>query len=165
MTPRAAREIISRVEGEVEKLAYEASLRALDKQEDVVRELRSRTGILLAVASLAISVLGAPAAVARAPLAFAALLAFAVAAVASVVVLLPAPRLVFALSGPYVYERLFSLRGDEREAHRRLAYELAEFWRENDRRIGSMVRAYRIAASALVVEIAVLLAASGGRLR
>ena len=34
--------------GEFEKLAYEAALRGLDKQEALLEELRSRTGVLLA---------------------------------------------------------------------------------------------------------------------
>ena len=43
---------------ELAKLAYDAALRALDKQEETVRELRARTGILLAISSFAISLLG-----------------------------------------------------------------------------------------------------------
>jgi hypothetical protein len=41
-----------------ERLAFEAAQRALDKQERLLEELRSRTGLLLAVASLAASFLG-----------------------------------------------------------------------------------------------------------
>ena len=41
-----------------ERLAYEAAQRALDKQERLIDELRSRTGLLLAAASLAASFLG-----------------------------------------------------------------------------------------------------------
>jgi hypothetical protein len=36
-----------------ERLAYEAALQALDKQERLIDELRNRTGLLLAAASLA----------------------------------------------------------------------------------------------------------------
>src|SRR5437870_1509368 len=45
---------------EFERLAYETALRGLDKQEELLRELRSRTGVLLAAASLAASFLKAP---------------------------------------------------------------------------------------------------------
>jgi hypothetical protein len=38
--------------GEFEKLAYEAALRGLDKQENLLEELRTRTGVLLAASSL-----------------------------------------------------------------------------------------------------------------
>ena len=41
-----------------ERLAYEAAQRALDKQERLLEELRGRTGLLLAAASLAASFLG-----------------------------------------------------------------------------------------------------------
>jgi hypothetical protein len=41
-----------------ERLACEAAQRALDKQERLVDELRSRTGLLLDAASLAASFLG-----------------------------------------------------------------------------------------------------------
>jgi hypothetical protein len=40
------------------RLAYEASLRSLDKQEELLGELRSRTGLLLAASSVAASFLG-----------------------------------------------------------------------------------------------------------
>jgi hypothetical protein len=42
----------------LERLAYEAAQRALDKQERLLDELRNRTGLLLAAASLAASFLG-----------------------------------------------------------------------------------------------------------
>jgi hypothetical protein len=41
--------------GEFEKLAYEAALRGLDKQEGLLEQLRTRTGVLLAASSLAAS--------------------------------------------------------------------------------------------------------------
>jgi hypothetical protein len=46
---------------DLSRLAYEASLRSLDKQEELLGELRSRTGLLLAASSLAASFLGRPA--------------------------------------------------------------------------------------------------------
>lgn len=44
--------------GEFEKLAYEAALRSLDKQERLLEEMRARTGVLLAASSVAITLLG-----------------------------------------------------------------------------------------------------------
>jgi hypothetical protein len=46
--------------GTLAELAYDASLRRLDKQEQLLEELRARTGLLLAAASLAASFLGRP---------------------------------------------------------------------------------------------------------
>lgn len=50
---------LTTMSGELEQLAYEVSLRALQRQEEVVEELRSRTGTLLAASSLSASFLGA----------------------------------------------------------------------------------------------------------
>jgi lipid-binding SYLF domain-containing protein len=46
----------------IAEAAYELALRAIDQQERRLNELRSRTGTLIAAASVAASFLGAPAA-------------------------------------------------------------------------------------------------------
>jgi hypothetical protein len=46
------------VPADLEKLAYDSALRALDKQERLVEELRARAGVVLAASSLAVSFLG-----------------------------------------------------------------------------------------------------------
>lgn len=43
----------------LENIAFASAERALDKQEKLLEELRARTGVLLAAASLAASFLGA----------------------------------------------------------------------------------------------------------
>jgi len=148
------------VGGDLERLAYEAALRALDKQEGLLEELRARTGILLAASSLAASFLGRdafqdPGSTAVAILALA---AFVVSVAASVYILMPKRELLFSQSGPALYEGLYSVRDDAPEIHRRLAYELYRFWESNDQRMRNLFRAYRIAAGALVVEILLLVA-------
>jgi hypothetical protein len=92
--------------GEFEKLAYEAALRGLDKQEGLLEELRSRTGVLLAASSLAASFLGQRAFQNPSPrgLAIAALVAFVVSIAASVFILLPKKNLIFAEAGAGLYE-------------------------------------------------------------
>jgi hypothetical protein len=52
--------------GSLEEIAYESSLRSLDRQEALVDELRARTGLLLAVSSVAAS-LGGRATLSSAP--------------------------------------------------------------------------------------------------
>jgi hypothetical protein len=42
----------------LEQIAYESSLRTLDRQEALIDELRARTGLLLAAASIATSLAG-----------------------------------------------------------------------------------------------------------
>jgi hypothetical protein len=144
-----------------ERLAYEAAQRALDKQERLIDELRSRTGLLLAAASLAASFLGREA-FAEDPndgLAILALAAFLVAVAASVYVLLPkAGKFVFALVGAGLYEGLYEVKNDLAEVYRRLAYDLDRFWDENDVELQKLFRAFRLAALALSAEIVVLIA-------
>jgi hypothetical protein len=107
-----------------ERLAYEAAQRALDKQERLLEELRSRTGLLLAAASLAASFLGREA-FAEDPkrgLAVLAVVAFLLAVAASVYILLPKrDKFVFALVGAGLYEGLYGVRHDLAEVYRRLA--------------------------------------------
>jgi hypothetical protein len=69
-----------------ERLAFEAALRGLEKQERLLEELRARTGVLLAASSLAASFLGQQAFQdpESAGLAVVALAAFVVSIVASV---------------------------------------------------------------------------------
>jgi hypothetical protein len=77
--------------GEFEKLAHDAALRGLDKQEGLLEELRSRTGVLLAASSLAASFLGQQAFRHPSPraLVIVALATFVISIGASVFILLP----------------------------------------------------------------------------
>lgn len=144
-----------------ERLAYEAALRALDKQERLIDELRSRTGLLLAAASLAASFLGREAFAGhpKRGLAILALVAFLLAVGASVYVLLPKTgKFVFAMVGAGLYEGLYELRDDLGEVYRRLAYDLDRFWDENDVELQKLFRAFRLAALGLSAEIVILIA-------
>ena len=144
------------MDAEFERLAYETALRGLDKQEELLGELRSRTGVLLAAASLAASFLGTDAfqdpssVVLVAPLA---LVAFITSIGASVYILTPKEDLTFSQAGSALYEGLFAYREDLAEVYRRLAYDLDRFWDSNDARMARLFLAFRIAAVALVLEI------------
>lgn len=144
-----------------ERLAYEAALRALDKQERLIDELRSRTGLLLAAASLAASFLGREAFAGhpKRGLAILALVAFLLAVGASVYVLLPkSGKFIFAMVGAGLYEGLYELRDDLGEVYRRLAYDLDRFWDDNDVELQKLFRAFRLAALGLSAEIVILIA-------
>ena len=144
-----------------ERLAYEAAQRALDKQERLLEELRSRTGLLLAAASLAASFLGGEAFAGTPPrgLATLALSAFLVAVGASVYILLPTrDEFVFGLVGARLYEALYSVRTDLPEVYRRLAYTLDRVWADNDRKIQTLFRAFRLGAAGLSTEVLALIA-------
>jgi len=147
------------------EIAYEASQRALDKQERLLDEIRSRTGLLLAAASLAASFLGRPALKGE-PAAFAvlALIAFALSLATSIYVLLPKEDLVFSLIGSNLYERLYEFRTDIPEVHRRLAYDLDRFWDANDRAMQRVLWGFRISATSLALEIVLLLLGATGTL-
>lgn len=149
--------------GDFEKLAYEAALRGLDKQERLLEELRTRTGVLLAASSLAASFLGQQAFQDPSPrgLAIMALAAFVVSIATSVFILLPKKNLIFAEAGAGLYEGLYAVREDMPEVYRRLAYDLDRFWELNDQRINWLTRAYTVAAGALVIEILSLAALLG----
>lgn len=144
-------------------IAFDAALRSLDKQERVLEELRSRTGVLLAASSLAVAFLGRPALdEARDLLAALALVSFGISIAASVYVLLPKSSFYFALSGRYVFENLYEWREDTGEVQRRLVYDMQRFWDGNDAVMRRLLLAFRVAAAALAVEVVFLLAAIGG---
>lgn len=91
------------VPGELARLAYEASLRRLDKQEQSLAEIRAR-GMILAASSLGASFLGRPALDAEPiELVLLALLAFGVSVGSGLYVLLPKRELVFSLIGSRTY--------------------------------------------------------------
>jgi hypothetical protein len=150
----------------LEELAYEASLRAPEKQERVLDELRARTGMLLAASSLAASFLGGRTIDGGRPaIVVAALVAFAVSVLGCVFVLVPRPyAFTFALDGASVFEEFYDLRHNPHEVLRRLAYNLRAFWDANDTRIQPLFLAFRLASVALVAEIVLFLLSVGGTL-
>lgn len=162
--PTAAQPTVHLVAAEFERLAFEAALRGLEKQERLLEELRARTGVLLAASSLAASFLGQRAFQEPHPgeLAVVALAAFVVSIVASVYILLPKSALIFSESGTGLYEGLYEVRDDIPEVYRRLAYDLERFWDSNDPKLRWLTRTYGLAAVALVAEILCLAALLSG---
>jgi hypothetical protein len=157
---------IARVDNGLARLAYEESVRSLDKQERLLEELRARTGLLLAASSLAISFVGRPAFQEAATVVVVlGLVAFAISIAASVYVLLPKPaKFVFSLEGSAVFEELYEFRDEMPEVYRRLTYDLDRFWDENDEVMTRLFRWFGIAAAALAAEIVVLLTSLSGTL-
>jgi hypothetical protein len=89
------------VASHLEELAHDLSRHALTHQEALLDELRARTGTLLAASSLVASFLGARA-LDRDGISWVAILAltsFAASVFACVYVLLPKPKLIFAVRG------------------------------------------------------------------
>ena len=66
---------------------------------------------------------------------------------------MPKENLYFSEAGAGLYEGLYAIREDIAEVYRRLAYQLDRFWDSNDEIIAKLSRTYKVAASALVIEI------------
>jgi hypothetical protein len=139
-----------------EEVAYEAAQRALELQSDAFKELRARTGTLLAAASLAASFLGGQAirAAGLGPLSIIGLLAFLATVIPCLYLLLPEQKLHFGLEGGPLYERLYR-DGVEApaEVHRVVAYWLDDVFRANLPRLHHLFRVYTAAAAALGLEV------------
>jgi len=151
---------------EFERLAYEEALRALDKQERLLEELRARTGVLLGASALAASFLGPSALLDPNPrsLSISALAAFVVTLAASVFVLLPKKNLVFSASGPGIYKSFYEIREEMADVYRHLVYDLQGHWDSNNREMLWLSRAFTLASAALVAEVLSLAFLLGGRL-
>jgi hypothetical protein len=154
------------VDNSLEQLAFDASMRSLDKQERLLEELRARTGLLLAASSLAVSFVGRPVFQdADTVVLVLGLVAFAISIAASVYVLLPKPaKFVFSLEGSAVYEELYEFQEDMPEVYRRLTYDLDRFWEENDEVLTRLLRWFQVAAAALAAEVILLLLSLSGTL-
>jgi hypothetical protein len=139
-------------------------VRALDKQERLVEELRARAGVVLAASSVAISFLGGrgfggPGSIAAAALA---LSSFVVSVSGAVFVLLPWHDVRFALSASDVIENLIEFRDDPGELFRRAADALDRLWERNDTGVYRLGRALSVAVAALGVEVIALAGLLGG---
>lgn len=142
---------MARLEQEAHRLAEEA----LERQQRDLAELRARAGTLFTVSVLVASFLGAqffPKDGLGLWVALA-LIAFGVSIGSCIYVLLPKDALVFALDGPKAYEALYEFRYDANEIHRRLAYWLRLYRKNNHQVLERASRAFEIASFALVSEI------------
>jgi hypothetical protein len=145
------------VAGRLEELAYSLSLRALAQQENVVEELRARTGALLTAAAVVTSFLGARA-LDRPNDHWLALVGLGLAILSillAVYVLAPKSDLDFALSGPAVYEHFATEDAELAEVHRTLTYWNQDAWESNQGVIDGLVAAFRWACLALVLAVAI----------
>jgi hypothetical protein len=96
-------------DGPIERLAYEAALRAMQDQSAELNQLRAQTGTLLAAGSITASFLGAQTLSKSGELGTfggTALVAFVLSTLAAIYVLLPKAGLVFSLNAPVLYEGL-----------------------------------------------------------
>jgi hypothetical protein len=138
------------VEETLERLAFDLSVRALERQERVVEELRARAGTLLAAGAFVASLLGIRASGLL-------LVAGVVSALATmcvcVSILLPNRRLVFTGSGTAFFEHFTRLAADMRETHRALAYWQAARWEANQRIVMRLTARFEVASACLLFAI------------
>ena len=135
-------------------LAYEAALRTLDQQRDNLEQIRIRTGVLLAAASLSASFLGSKAfdRHANAIVTCFALAALVLTLLFGILVLTLDENLAFSLSGPTLHTYLRSV-GDRADQHRRLAHLLDAVWERNKPSMERLDFRFQIAAAALATQI------------
>jgi hypothetical protein len=143
------------MKGELERLVFELSIRALERQERLIEELRARTGTLLTAAALVTSLLGTRA-LSRSDHGFLAFLGVAAAVgtiAASVYILIPKRALEFTTSGSALYEHFASTGASLDEAHRTLAYWNDDAWDTNQGIINRLTAMFTRACASLATAI------------
>lgn len=146
-------------------LAYEASLRALDQQQRDLVEMRSRTGILIATASLSASFLGTWALDRDASVVWTiiALTGLVLTLIAGTVVLAPRKGLAFSVAGSAIHAELSALE-DLTQQHLALVAWLEDLWTRNTVAADAMNVWFQLAAGALIAQILAWAVAISGTL-
>jgi hypothetical protein len=140
--------------GGLENLAYQLSLKALERQDRVLDELRARTGTMLAATSIAASFLGGQAAGANSGvLTVLAVGMFVVSIAALTYVLLPKSNLIFSLRGSVLFEEEFEEAVELAETYRRLAYWLERYHDANQLVVDRLFGYFRVATVAVLLQV------------
>lgn len=135
-------------------MALDLALRAIDRQEKRLDEIRGRGGTLVAAASIAASVLGAQAARSGTlePLGALAIVAYVACVLATLYVLLP-HSLVLEFRGSVLFELAEQVDATAEEATRTAAAWIEEFHEENRDQLAKLSRWYSVAVVAAGIEI------------
>jgi hypothetical protein len=142
-----------------EELAYAESVRALDHQARALDELRSRTGLLLAAASIVASFLGAQALDGSDldALASLGLLAFLAVIALSIPILMPRSEWLFAMSAKVLFTHPdwveIERAGGVTAMQRHLAEAMEVNWDANKLKLDLLFRRFTFAAGALGAEV------------
>jgi hypothetical protein len=140
-------------------LAFAESVRNLESQSRTLDELRTRTGVLLAAATISASFLGATALGGRAGgftfWSACALIVFAWVIAMTMIVLWPTDGWTFTTSAKVMVD---SYVDDEKlpqtidDMHRYLALDNQEYWEENDEKLRNQFSAFRWACLGVGLE-------------
>lgn len=135
-------------------VALDLALKAIDRQEKRLDELRGRGGTLVAAASIAASVLGAQASRSGSlePLAALAIVAYLGCVLATLYVLLP-HSLVLEFRGSVLFELAEEADASSEEATRAAAMWIEEFHEQNRDQLAQLSRWYSAAVIAVGIEI------------
>ena len=136
------------------RLAYEASLRALDQQRRSLEEIRSRTGVLLAAASVSASFLGSKAFERHADVIVtcSALAALVLTLLLGILTLTLDEDLAFGLSGSLLHTSLLHIHGRAGQ-YRYLADWLTAAWNHNQALVNRLNVRFRVMSGALATQI------------
>ena len=143
--------------GGLENLAYQLSLKALERQDRVLDELRARTGTMLAassIAAIAASFLGGQAAGADSGVLTVLAVGMFVASIAALTyILLPKGNLIFSVRGSVLFEEEFEEAVALAETYRRLAYWLEGYHEANQVIVERLFLYFRVATLAVLLQV------------
>lgn len=144
------------------ELAYREAVRALDHQRATVTELRNRAGILLATASIVISLLGEGAFRGMQSLAWVAIVCFALLSICLLAIVWPHADWSFDTDPQKLLsEHLSTATPNATALSSDLVVHLAMHRRANGLQIARMTRAFRVGACLLAIQIVLTIVAVG----
>jgi hypothetical protein len=148
------------------KLILDEAVRGLDTQSETLNELRNRTGVLIAAATIATALLGATA-LQRHPVTYgvnlAAMFVFGVVISCCVCVLWPSDKWAFVYSAKTLDETYFERRVDPTQACRSMALGHAKHRDSNKRKLKWRFGFFRVSCAALTADVVLWLVSIGVR--
>jgi hypothetical protein len=136
------------------ELAYREAVRALEHQRAELTELRSRAGMLLATASIAVSLLGRETLQGARPFAWLAIMCFALLSVCVLAIAWPHTDLNFDLNPQTLLDARLSVGAFSAvDLTLELIAHMGRQWQANGHRLVRAVRFFRIGACLLAIQI------------
>lgn len=146
------------------KLAYEESVRGLDRQNETLNELHSRTGVVIAAATVASAFLGA-AALQRHPPEYwpnvLGLIVFAATTLLCLSVIWPSEDWEFSFDARDLDDDYYAIDAEPTEMCRAMSLSNAESLEGNNEKLERRFKVFRFACMALAADILLWLVAVG----
>jgi hypothetical protein len=145
------------------ELAYREAVRALDHQLAALTELRGRAGVLLAAASITVSLLGRESFGGPSPCAWAAMACFVLLSVCVLVIVWPHEDWSVDVDPPaLLLARLSARTATASDLNLELIGRMSRYRHLNDRRLTSVARGFRVGACLLATQIVLTVVAVSG---